>query len=265
MKISQISQPITAKTLNESLTKKFGERINLEAFTLEKLQDTSNKLRTKLSDIETNESFDSVHTDEYQKNKLFLDIINAEIKERSEAGENIATAEAETVKEGAEEEATLVMAAKDMVDRVTGWMEDTAEMQTEAMLEIGDKIRDEMGVDKSEEFINAVKPALESLFTSLESTRDSLTSGVAILTGEGAPQTMGDEVPAEEPEMEPTVDAEAGADVEAGAEAEAPEGDEFATADASAGGEEPADRAKRESVEMSRRLGLLLADSKKKA
>ena len=134
MKISQISQPITAKTLNESLTKKFGERINLEAFTLEKLQDTSNKLRTKISDIETNESFDAVHTDEYQKNKLFLDIINAEIKERSEAVQNIA--EPEAVKEGAEEQSALVMAAKDMVDRVTGWMEDTAEMQTESMLEL---------------------------------------------------------------------------------------------------------------------------------
>ena len=47
---------------------------NWKGLTLEKLQDTSNKLRTKLSDIETNESFDSVHTDEYQKNKLFLDI-----------------------------------------------------------------------------------------------------------------------------------------------------------------------------------------------
>ena len=154
------------------------------------------------------------------------------------------------------------MAAKDMVDRITGWMEDTAEMQTESMLEIGDKIRDEMGVEKSEEFIGSVKPALESLFTSLESTRDALTSGVAILTGEGAPATMGDEVPAEDPEgeMEPTVDAEAGAETEDPAE-----GDEFATADASAGGEEPADRAKRESVELSKRLGLLLADSKKKA
>ena len=151
------------------------------------------------------------------------------------------------------------MAAKDMVDRVTGWMEDTAEMQTESMLEIGDKIRDEMGVEKSEEFIGTVKPALESLFTSLESTRDSLTGGVAILTGEGAPATMGDEVPAEEPEMEPTVDDEAGA------EAEDPEGDEFGTADAAAGGDEPADRAKRESVELSKRLGLLLAGSKKKA
>ena len=71
MKISQISQPITAKTLNESLTKKFGERINLEAFTLEKLQDTSNKLRTKLSDIETNESFDPKPTDETQRTNYF--------------------------------------------------------------------------------------------------------------------------------------------------------------------------------------------------
>jgi hypothetical protein len=144
-----------------------------------------------------------------------------------------------------------------MVDRITGWMEDTAEMQTESMLELGDKIRDEMGVDKSDEFINAVKPALGSLFTSLESTRDSLTSGVAILTGEGAPNTMGDEVPADDMDMEPTVDADA--------EAEAPEGDdEFAAADASVGGDEPDDRGKRESVELSRRLGLLLADSKKK-
>ena len=160
--------------------------------------------------------------------------------------------------EGAEEEATLVMAAKDMVDRITGWMEDTAEMQTESMLELGDKIRDEMGVDQSETFINTVKPALGSLFTSLESTRDSLTSGVAILTGEGAPSTMGDEVPADDDmAMEPTVDADM--------EADAPEGDdEFAAADASVGGDEPDDRGKRESVELSKRLGLLLADSKKK-
>ena len=95
--------------------------------------------------------------------------------------------------EGAEEEATLVMASKDMVDRITGWMEDTAEMQTESMLELADKIRDEMGVEKSEEFTGSVKPALESLYSALESTRDSLTTGVAILTGEGAPTTMGDE------------------------------------------------------------------------
>ena len=49
-----------------------------------------------------------------------------------------------------------------------------------------------MGVEQSQKtFTGSVKPALGSLFTSLESTRDSLTSGVAILTGEGAPDNNG--------------------------------------------------------------------------
>jgi len=291
MLIKEFSKPITVAQLNENLSQRFGQKIDVSKFTLEQLEDARNKLRTQLSQFETNESFDAVNTSNtYQKSKLFLDIINTEISERESNGEDekdddkmiVTKADkknntpaykkykdgdkrykaADDLNEGAEEQSALVMAAKDMVDRVTGWMEDTAEMQTESMLEIGDKIRDEMGVEKSEEFIGTVKPALESLFTSLESTRDSLTGGVAILTGEGAPATMGDEVPGDdaEVEMEPTVD-----DEEAGAEAEDPAGDEFGTADAAAGGEEPADRAKRESVELSKRLGLLLAGSKKKA
>ena len=163
--------------------------------------------------------------------------------------------------EGAEETATLTMAAKDMVDRVTGWMEDTAEMQTESMLELGDKIRDEMGSEQSEQFINTVKPALENLYTVFETTREALSGGVAIVTGEGAPEPIGadPEAPAEDPEaeMEPTVDADAGA--------EEPVADEFGASEPATGGEEVADREKRESVERSRRLGQLLTDSKKKA
>jgi len=296
MLINEFSKPITVKSLNENLAKKYGKTINVDKFTTEQLEDARNRIRTTLSQVETNESFDAVHTSEtYQKNKLFLELLNTAIAEREAVEEKMDPVGKEdddvnndgkkdktddylknrrkkvsaainkgkgkkdesVVREGAEEQSALVMASKDMVDRITGWMEDTAEMQTESMLELGDKIRDEMGIDKSEEFINTVKPALGSLFTSLESTRDSLTGGVAILTGEGAPSTMGDEVPADDMDMEPTVDADA--------EAEAPEGDdEFAAADASVGGDEPDDRGKRESIELSKRLGLLLADSKKK-
>ena len=52
------------------------------------------------------------------------------------------------LKEGEEDKAEIVMAAKDMVDRLTGWMEDTAEMQSESMLELADAIRDEMGAQR---------------------------------------------------------------------------------------------------------------------
>ncbi len=161
------------------------------------------------------------------------------------------------VKEGAEESAQLVMAAKDMVDKITGWMEDTASMQSESMLELADAIRDEMGVEQSEQFTNAVKPSLESLYTSLEATREALTGGVAVLTGEQAPDTIGADSDAEEPAMEPTTDDDADTDMP-------DQADDFSASEPATGGEEPADRSKRESfIHLSRRLAETL--SKKKA
>ena len=268
--------------LNESLAKKFGEKINIAKFTLEQLQDARNRIRTKLSQVETNESFDSVHSNEsYQKSKLFLDVLNAAISEQSDVQEGskpdfldmdkdgdkkepmkkaIKDKKKKKVSEGAEEQAELVMAAKDMVNRITGWMEDTAEMQTESMLELADSIRDEMGSEQSEAFVNIVKPALEALYTALEATREATTQGVGLMTGEEMPeQPMGDEVaPEGEAEMEPTVDAEAGA-----IDAELPADDDgMGAADAAVGGEEEAGRAKRESVERSRKLGTILSKKK---
>lgn len=522
MNIREISKPVTARSLNESLAKKFGQKIDIDRFTLEQLQDARNKVRTKLSQVETNESFNGVHNDTYQKSKMFLDVLNAAIAEREEIAEKakpdyldldsdgnkkepmkkaakdakkkkgavskkktnentssyrpgqrppaevmsrlvdvnlqslaskfedpevvidffdmqhsvkqdpdtgefymyddisevyyvfddtddmeeyaedqidrqgspayeslreggdplgidpktadyIKTSAAElskylkkkereeeekftssgdskdesfaedfddlfdrdfdrvppedhndldyegsmaqkqlatiddaaeeladclkanenlpewvqkkiilakdyidtardylksakkvdkmrsmesVIREGAEDQAEIVMAAKGMVDKITSWLEDTAEMQTESMLELADAIRDEMGSEQSETFIGSIKPALETLYTTMEETRSTLASGVGILTGEEEPtQMMGDE----EPEIEPTVDAEAGAEAEVDAEA----GDEFAAAEPAAGGEEEAGRAKRESIERSRRIASILTSKKK--
>ena len=245
MNIREISKPVTAKALNESLAKKFGQRINLEAFTMDQLQTARNNLRTKLSQVETNESFGSVQSAEFQKSKLFLDVLNAELSER----DHVAEVSESIVTEGAEDAAELVMAAKDMVDRVTGWMEDTAEMQTESMLELADAIRDEMGSEQSESFVNSVKPALEALYATMETTRVALTSGVGMLTGEGeAPEAMGAE---DDMDMEPTVDGD-----EMEMDAEEPDmemDDEFGADAAAAGGEEEAGREKRESIDRSKK------------
>jgi cell division septum initiation protein DivIVA len=284
MHIREFAKPVTAKTLNESLAKRFGTKIKLESFTLQQLHDARNKLRTQLSQIEMTENFNSaVENDTYQKSKMFLDVLNAEISERGDIDDPAIEEAAKPdyidldkdgdkkepmkkaakdakkkknesiVREGAEDQAEIVMAAKDMVDRVTNWMEDTAEMQTESMLELADAIRDEMGSEKSEQFVQSVKPSLESMYAAMEATRSALSGGVGLLTGEGGPtDMMGGDMEAMPPEdemaMEPTVDMEAG----------------MGDADlAAAGGEEPLGREQRESVDP-RKLGKMLASSKKK-
>jgi uncharacterized protein YajQ (UPF0234 family) len=296
MNIAEFTKPVTAKTLNESLAKRFGQRINLESFTLEQLQDARNKLRTKMSQVEMTENFNSVvESDAYNKSKAMLDVLNAEISERGDieeeaieeakpdyidldgdgdkkepmkkaakdkkskgikamidAGNKKADAEAKesVVREGAEDQAEIVMAAKDMVDRVTNWMEDTAEMQTESMLELADAIRDEMGSEKSEAFVQSVKPSLEAMYQAMEVTRGALSGGVGLLTGEGempAPMGAEDDLGGE---MEPTVDMEMD-----------PAMDDMDAMAPAAGGEEAAGREQRESVDP-RRLAKTLSKKK---
>jgi hypothetical protein len=159
-----------------------------------------------------------------------------------------------TLTEGEEEKAALIMSSRDMVDKITGWLEDAASMKTETMLDLVDSIRDELGSDVAEQFSSTVKPALEELYNSLEAHRTTMAQAVSILTGEEGPggampaPSMGGDM---EGEM-PSTMADAGMG-----------GDEFAASEPATGGDEAAGRAKRESIEYSRKLGQILSSKKK--
>ena len=84
-----------------------------------------------------------------------------------------------------------------MMDKVTGYLEDLASMKTEGMLELADRIRDEMGAEKADAFLQKIQPAIEQAEATLTTTRQELDNGVRILTGEevasepmGADDTM---------------------------------------------------------------------------
>lgn len=251
MIIREFTKPVTASALNESLAARFGKKINVDSFTLEQLQDARNKIRTKLSQVETMESFDLVQNETYQKSKMMLDVLNAAISERDIVE---TTAKPTKLREGEEDRAELVMAAKDMVDRVTGWMEDTAEMETESMLELADAIRDEYGSEASEAFTGTVKPALEALYDRLDATRNSLIQGVGQLTGEAEPTDMMGADDDVDPELEPVDDLDSD-------ELDLDQDDDFAASDAATGGDEPLGRARRESIQRENAKNL---NSKKK-
>ena len=329
MQLRELSTPVTAKQLNENLAKKFGYKLNLEQFSDVQLEDARNKLRTKISQFEVSESFESMQkSTTYQKTRAMLDCINQELLEREmnegakpdfldmdkdgnkketmkkavkdkkkdkaveenyvnatfrarasehsvptswiehalkrvELGESDRTelkAELLTrydlsesqasyvLLEGEEDKAKNIMAAKDMVERITGWLEDTAQLKAEQLLELLDSIRETQGSDIAQQYQDAVKPALESLYTALETSRQGLSQGLALLSGGEAAPTMGagpestPSVPGAEPAMgEPSAEADT--------EVPPPEG--------------AVGREKRESVDYSRRLGMLLNSKKK--
>ena len=113
MNLRDISKPKTTETLNANLSKAFGQKINVDTFTLEQLQDARNKIRTKLSQFETNESYDAVLKDSsYQKNKLFLDVLNTAIAERGDVNEGAKPDYIDLDKDGDKKE-PMKKAAKD--------------------------------------------------------------------------------------------------------------------------------------------------------
>ncbi len=84
MRITEFNKTVSAKQLNENAAQKFGQKLNLESFTLEQLEDARNKLRTKLSQFESSSNYNAVlESESYAKNKLFLDVLNRAIEERA--------------------------------------------------------------------------------------------------------------------------------------------------------------------------------------
>ena len=328
MDIRDLSKPVTSKLLNETLAKKFGYSINLEGFSTAQLEDVRNKLRTKISQFEVNESYDGMlENHDYQKTLMFLDVINQKILEREMTGAE--KAKEKTLKkkydpsgmkksmqkqygadkgkevyfatirkramdesvpeswinsaisrmqlgestrdelkselksrydlnesqaswllcEGEELKAEIIMASRDAVDQITGWLEDVAAMKAEQFLELLDSIREEYGSDVAQQYQDTVRPTLETIYNTLESGRQGLSKGLMLLSG-GEVETMG-AMPGGAGEM-PTTPTLPSAPP-GGSAGELP----------SVGETPDTSREKRESIDYSRRLSLLLNSKKK--
>jgi hypothetical protein len=153
------------------------------------------------------------------------------------------------LREGEIQQASAIVTAKTMVDRVGRWIEELSGMENDTLLQLGDSIRDEMGQEQAKGFIEAVAPAIQAALENLKTTREALATGVRTLTGEEQPVNMLGGEPAADMAAEPDA---MNADAELG-------GDEFAAAEPAAGGAEEAGREMRESINHQNRLMKALA------
>ena len=151
--------------------------------------------------------------------------------------------------EGEIQQASAIVTAKTMVDRVGRWIEELSGMENDTLLQLGDSIRDEMGQAQAKAFIEAVAPAIQQALENLKSTRETLSTGMRTLTGEEQPA-----------EMLGGSDDAGGMEAEPDAMNAEPElGDEFAAAEPASGGEAAAGREQRESIQFQNRLMKVLA------
>jgi hypothetical protein len=156
------------------------------------------------------------------------------------------------LREGEIQQASAIVTAKTMVDRVGRWIEELSGMENDTLLQLGDSIRDEMGQEQAKGFIEAVAPAIQAALENLKSTREALASGVRTLTGEEQPANMLGGEPAADMSAEPDA-------MNPDMDVEEPAGDEFAAAEPATGGAEEAGREMRESINRQNRLLKVLA------
>jgi hypothetical protein len=141
-----------------------------------------------------------------------------------------------TLKESEVQQAQVVLAAQDMVDKMQSMLEDTTEMQFKELPALVDSIRNQIGIEQATQFNQDATAALQGLVQNLQGAKQQLETALGVVTGQPAPldtsmaaSGLGGAAPAPVPGEElgaemgadigADVGAEMGADLEAGAEA----------------------------------------------
>ncbi len=216
--------PQTTKRLNKVMESRFGFAIDYDNLSYGKAQRLSSAITENLNQIRRSYG---VHTAE--KNPKYMEMLMVQ------EGLNAWLAQQDSyLTEGELETAEAVLAAKDMVDSIQDMITDASKMMNEELPPLLDSIRDQLGAAQADSFKNTAQGALQGLMDALNTARDSLDQGSRALAGEqvAEPMAMGAEL--------------AGADLETGLPADDLEaGDDFASVDAAAGGEEEMGRERR--------------------
>lgn len=115
-----------------------------------------------------------------------------------------------TLKESEVQQAQVVLAAQDMVDKMQGMLEDVSELQFKELPALVDSIKNQVGVDQAAQFNTDATTALTGLLQNIQGAKQQLDQALGVVTGQQVAV----------PGMDAGADmAAAGADMAAGADA----------------------------------------------
>ena len=91
--------------------------------------------------------------------------------------------------EGEVQQAQVVLAAQDMVDKMQDMIEDSTSMQFKELPALVDSIKNQIGQEQAAQFNNDAQAALSGLVQNLQGSKQQLEQALGVVTGQG-PVTM---------------------------------------------------------------------------
>ena len=125
------------------------------------------------------------------------------------------------VSESEVQQAQVVMAAQDMVDKLQGMLEDVSEMQFKDLPALTDAIKNDTGVEQATQFQADVTAALTTLLAAIQAGKAQVEAAQGVLTGQ-APVVPGADAAAMPADTMPSADQSAEVDADLSLDANLP-------------------------------------------
>jgi len=156
----------------------FGQKFNVD--TINGMQ-ARHMLRRVRSMIQEHRASPEIHKSE--RNAAYLKLI---MMEQSLAAHVDDLSNRRLIEESDVQQAQVVLAAQDMVDKVQKMIEDISEMQYKELPALVDSIRNQVGTAEADQFNQSATAALQGLVQNLQGSKQQLEQSQAILTGQSA-------------------------------------------------------------------------------
>ena len=89
------------------------------------------------------------------------------------------------------QQAQVVLAAQDMVDKMQGMLEDVSELQFKELPALVDSIKNQVGVDQATQFNQDATAALTGLVQNIQGAKQQLDAALGVVTGQTPPPDAG--------------------------------------------------------------------------
>ena len=265
MKLNELDAQRRTATVARIIESHLGKRIDFDSLGRQQVQHLLSRVRELVSEHRQTVNFHSSERnpsylklvmmeqalssrlDEMQPPPMAIDVNDPKVKQTMQKASNGQTlnpdeqktmtaialmkkeskkASKKRVMESELQQAQVVLASQDMLDRVQKMTEDISEMQFKDLPALVDSIKNDMGTEQATQFQAQASAALSTLLSALQQGKTQLEAAQGSITGSAAPVVPGEETDAVDADADLDLDAtgdmglDANLDVEADVEAE---------------------------------------------